>query len=238
MTTTPSTVEQPKGNAWHSRSAEDILAQLGSTVSGLSSPEAARRLAENGPNELKEGKPISPVQMFFFQFIAKPTGTDRHRVRMRCSGDLRQRVVDVVRSGDSKVEAARRFKVGEASVCRWLNHGGLTHQRPGPKTAHALDGEALRRHVTTHADLTQAQAARHVGGSRHCIWTALHKMGGPGENRPATQSAARCNEERCCVFGSGTDVAACSSCLSMSAASRLPSHAARGMPTRDTACTA
>ncbi|MFO0778036.1 MAG: IS630 transposase-related protein [Nitrospira sp.] len=69
---------------------------------------------------------------------------------MRGSGDLRQRVVDVVRSGGSKVEAARRFNVGEASVYRWLKPGGLTHQRPRPNTAHKLDWEALRRHVTTH----------------------------------------------------------------------------------------
>lgn len=79
--------------------------------------------------------------------------------------------------GGSKAEAARRFKVGEASVYRWLKPGGLTHQRPGPKTAHKLDWEALRRHVATHDDLTQAEAARHFGVSRHCIWNALHKMG-------------------------------------------------------------
>lgn len=96
---------------------------------------------------------------------------------MRCSLDLRQRVVEFVRSGGSKAEAARRFKVGEASVYRWLKPGGLTHKRPGPKTAHKLDWEALRRHVATHDDLTQAEAARYFGVSRHCIWNALHQMG-------------------------------------------------------------
>ncbi len=96
---------------------------------------------------------------------------------MRCSGDVRQRVVNCVRSGGSKAEAARRFQVGEASVYRWLKPGGLKHTRPGPKAAHKLDWEALRRHVTTHEDLTQAEAARHFGVSRHGIWNALHKMG-------------------------------------------------------------
>ncbi len=67
-TTTPSIVEPPKGIAWHSRSAEEVLVQLGSTVFGLSSVEAARRLAESGPNELKEREAISPVQIFFSQF--------------------------------------------------------------------------------------------------------------------------------------------------------------------------
>ena len=96
---------------------------------------------------------------------------------MRCSSDLRRGVVSFVRGGGSKAEAARRCKVGEASVYRWLKPGGLTHKRPGPKTAHKLDGEAWRRHVATHDDLTQAEAARHFGVSRHCIWNALHKMG-------------------------------------------------------------
>ena len=96
---------------------------------------------------------------------------------MRCSLDLRKRVVDFVRDGGSKAEAARRFNVGAASVYRWTKPGGLEHKRPGPKTSHKLDWEALRRRVETHDDMTQAEAAQHFGVSRHCIWNALHKMG-------------------------------------------------------------
>ena len=58
--------------------------------------------------------------------------TDLRDRDMRCSVDLRQRVEDVVRSGGSKAEAARRFKVGEASVDRWLEPGGAAYKRPGP----------------------------------------------------------------------------------------------------------
>jgi len=68
MTTAPAIAAQPKGNAWHSQSAEEVLAQLVSVATGLSAPEAARRLAANGPNELREGKPISPLHMFLAQF--------------------------------------------------------------------------------------------------------------------------------------------------------------------------
>ncbi len=68
MTATLSTSEQPKGKAWHSQSAEAVLAELASTAAGLSSQEAARRLAANGPNELKEGKQISPLQILLGQF--------------------------------------------------------------------------------------------------------------------------------------------------------------------------
>jgi transposase len=95
---------------------------------------------------------------------------------MRCSLDLRQRVADFVRSGGSKAEAARRFKVGEASVYRWLKPGGLEHKRPGPKNPRKLDWEQLRRQVEAHNDMTQAERARHFQVSRHCIWHALQRL--------------------------------------------------------------
>src|SRR5687768_1536190 len=58
----------PKGEAWHSRSAEDALSMLGSTETGLTAVEAASRLATNGPNELREGKRISPFHILLGQF--------------------------------------------------------------------------------------------------------------------------------------------------------------------------
>ena len=59
---------QPTGKIWHSQSVEEVLAQLGTTATGLSATEAAQRLTTNGPNELKEGKRISPGQIFLGQF--------------------------------------------------------------------------------------------------------------------------------------------------------------------------
>ena len=68
MSIAPAIASPPKGEAWHSQSAEEVLAQLGSAATGLSATEAAQRLAANGPNELKEGKRISPLQIFLGQF--------------------------------------------------------------------------------------------------------------------------------------------------------------------------
>lgn len=59
---------RPEGKAWHSQSAEEALAQLASTAEGLSAQKAAQRLATDGPNELKEGKRLSPLQIFLGQF--------------------------------------------------------------------------------------------------------------------------------------------------------------------------
>ncbi len=53
---------------WHNRSIEEALALLSSSPAGLSAQEAARRLAADGPNELKESKRISPLRIFFGQF--------------------------------------------------------------------------------------------------------------------------------------------------------------------------
>ena len=68
MTTAPAIAAQPKGEAWHSQSAEEVLAHLGSSATGLSATEAAQRLAADGPNELKEGKRTSSLQIFLGQF--------------------------------------------------------------------------------------------------------------------------------------------------------------------------
>jgi Ca2+-transporting ATPase len=68
MTAAQPKVELPSQTACHSQSAEEVLAQLGSAATGLSAQEAAQRLAANGPNELKEGKRISPWQIFLGQF--------------------------------------------------------------------------------------------------------------------------------------------------------------------------
>ena len=61
-------IEHPKGEAWHKRSPEEVLAHFGSSATGLLAEEAAQRLAANGANELKEGKRISLLQIFLGQF--------------------------------------------------------------------------------------------------------------------------------------------------------------------------
>ena len=50
MTPATAIAEQSQGKAWHSQSAEEVLAQLASTLEGLASHEAAQRLATNGLN--------------------------------------------------------------------------------------------------------------------------------------------------------------------------------------------
>ena len=65
-TAIPSSQSQPH---WYALATEEVCRRLEvDAKAGLSSQEAARRLATNGPNELKEGKRISPLQIFLGQF--------------------------------------------------------------------------------------------------------------------------------------------------------------------------
>ncbi|MBI5664723.1 MAG: HAD-IC family P-type ATPase [Nitrospirae bacterium] len=53
---------------WHQKNATTVIEELTSSSQGLSSGEAARRLDEYGPNELKEKKKKTPFMMFLDQF--------------------------------------------------------------------------------------------------------------------------------------------------------------------------
>ena len=53
---------------WHQKTVEDVLEELNSSLMGVSSDEAERRLEEYGPNELKEKKKKTPFMMFLDQF--------------------------------------------------------------------------------------------------------------------------------------------------------------------------
>ena len=60
--------EQNKIKPWYNVSAEEALKQLDSSADGLSSQEAANRLATDGLNELKEVKKNNAMHIFFNQF--------------------------------------------------------------------------------------------------------------------------------------------------------------------------
>jgi Ca2+-transporting ATPase len=62
------TTDQPKEDVWHQHAADEVLAQLGASATGLSAAEAAKRLKLDGLNELKEGERISAWQIFLGQF--------------------------------------------------------------------------------------------------------------------------------------------------------------------------
>ncbi len=56
------------GTPWHMLTVEDSFERLKSTPSGLTNPEAARRLAAFGPNELQAADRVSPWAILLEQF--------------------------------------------------------------------------------------------------------------------------------------------------------------------------
>ncbi|MDD4715824.1 MAG: HAD-IC family P-type ATPase, partial [Oscillospiraceae bacterium] len=54
--------------SWHASKVDEVLQTLQSDREGLSQGEAKRRLEEEGPNKLEEGKKTSVIGIFFSQF--------------------------------------------------------------------------------------------------------------------------------------------------------------------------
>lgn len=109
---------------------------------------------------------------------------------MRCSSDLRKRVIEFVAGGGSKAEAAQRFQVSRGSIYNWLKSEDISsYKRPGPKGARKLDLEELDAHVQAFDDMTQAERARHFGVSRHCVWYNLRRLKISRKKNDALQAA-------------------------------------------------
>ena len=96
---------------------------------------------------------------------------------MRCSSDLRRRVVKFVKNGGGKREAALRFGVGEASVYRWMAQEDETaYSKPGPRDARKVNRTDLSENVLKHADWTMVERARHFKVSVFCIHYNMKKL--------------------------------------------------------------
>lgn len=53
---------------WHAKNIETVLESLSSNRSGISGEEAKERLERYGPNELREEKKVTPLEIFLSQF--------------------------------------------------------------------------------------------------------------------------------------------------------------------------
>mgnify|MGYP000979446792 CR=1 FL=1 len=74
---------------------------------------------------------------------------------MTYSVDLRERVVEFVKQGGSKSEAARRFKVSRWCVYDWLCREDLTPNKQGCPGPWKLFPESLQAHVEAFPDASK-----------------------------------------------------------------------------------
>lgn len=109
---------------------------------------------------------------------------------MSYSTDLRKRVLDFIKTGGSKTEAERLFKVSRRTIYNWLAaEDPFTRQKPGPKGPRHIDHQALRQHVSDFPDATLAERAKHFGASPNGIFYALARGNITRKKKPRVSGA-------------------------------------------------
>lgn len=105
---------------------------------------------------------------------------------MTCSFDLRKRVVEFVKGGGSKAEAARKYSVCRSAVYDWLKSDTLKPKKQG-RRSRKLNWKALEEHINTHPDLILRERAEHFGVRIYSIQYACEQMGISHKKNSAVQ---------------------------------------------------
>ena len=90
--------------------------------------------------------------------------------------DLRKRVVDFVKNGGQKADAARIFTVNRGTVYNWLARPDLTPTVRG-SCDRKLKKDELAAHVKEFPDAILRERAAHFGVRTSTVWAALQKIG-------------------------------------------------------------
>ena len=106
---------------------------------------------------------------------------------MSYSIDLRQRVVNFVRQGGSKAEAARRFQVSPGRVYAWLSlpPEQLAAKKPGPKGPHKLNLQELDEAIRANPEVLQKELAKQFGVRDSTIHYARKRLKISRKKRPS-----------------------------------------------------
>ena len=89
--------------------------------------------------------------------------------------DLRIRVINYVENGGSVVKAAKLFRVGRASIYRWLNRETLEATKVKHRNR-KLDWSALRKDVAENSEARLIDRAKKFGVRPSAISYALKQM--------------------------------------------------------------
>jgi hypothetical protein len=96
---------------------------------------------------------------------------------MTYSVDLRERVVDFVRSGGSKSKAAGVFGVSRWCVYDWMSRETLEPAKQGCPGPWKLCPQALQAHVAAYPDAYQHERGTALGVSRQVVLYGLKRLG-------------------------------------------------------------
>jgi len=95
------------------------------------------------------------------------------------SEDLRKRVLKYIDKTKDKVKASQLFKVGIATIYRWIARktqtGSIT---PSPKKAYKkkIDNQRLIAYVTQNPDHFLSEIANHFGTTLQAVFYALQRL--------------------------------------------------------------
>ncbi len=179
----------------HARTADEVLSALDSCPAGLSADEAARRLAEVGPNRLPEPPRDGLLKRFFKHFndvliyvllgaaaiTATPRPLDRHRRHPRRGGHQRHHRLH---PGGQGRGGARRHPQDAVAACRCparrpmerrgrRRPGAGRHRAPALGRPRAGRPAPDRGHQPAHRGVrahrrVRARRQDHRGGRRRC----------------------------------------------------------------------
>lgn len=90
---------------------------------------------------------------------------------------LRRKVLERVKEGMSKHEAARLFKISPNTIYEWLKRGDDLVPRYAPTRKRKLDKAALEAHVKDHPSALLRERAVHFGVGINTVWVAMRKLG-------------------------------------------------------------
>ena len=94
---------------------------------------------------------------------------------MSYSLDLRQRAVKRVKDGHSVSETATLYKIGQATLYRWLQRSDLA-PTVVKQRLRKIDPAALKAHVRDYPDARLKDRARHFGVHTSAIGFALKRL--------------------------------------------------------------
>lgn len=99
-------------------------------------------------------------------------------MEMAYSVDLRSRVIDFVRKGNTLEKASKIFKVGTSTIQRWLtllSETGSLEKRPLDRSAPKFESEKLNTYIEKNPNALLKDIAAHFGGSITGAFYALER---------------------------------------------------------------
>lgn len=106
---------------------------------------------------------------------------------MSYSVDMRERVIQFIKEGGTKTEAAQLFKLSRQTIYNWthkLESRGTLEDPPPRREWKKIDPEKLKALIKENPDATQKELAQHFNVHQTAIMYALSRLKITRKKRP------------------------------------------------------